>query len=133
MRSPAWKSNDRNAQGSRLRDRHQPLTRRKSLRGGHLQHLEGAEGVLARVGNVQEAVLVLVLLVDAGHQRSGWWQDLVDEDEDGLLWRELDALADDIDELADGEVGWDEILLLIDGGDLGLLDLLADDLGVMLA
>lgn len=74
-----------------------------------------------------------MLLIDARHQGSSWWQDLVDKDEDGLLCSELDALADDEDELADGEVGWDEILLLVDSGDLGLLDLLADDLGVMLA
>lgn len=74
-----------------------------------------------------------MLLVDAGHECRGWWQDLVDENEDGLLWGELDTLADDVDELADGEIGWDEILLLVDGGDLGLLDLLADDLGKLLA
>lgn len=30
-------------------------------------------------------ILVLVLFVDAAHQRGGGWQDLVDEDEDGLL------------------------------------------------
>ena len=74
-----------------------------------------------------------MLLIDARHQGSSWWQDLVDKDEDGLLWRELDTLADDVDELADGEIGWDEILLLVDGGDLGLLNLLADDLGELLA
>ena len=73
-----------------------------------------------------------MLLVDARHQGSGWGQNLVDEDEDGLLGGELDALADDVDELADGEVGWNEILFLVDGGDLGLLNLLADDLGVVL-
>lgn len=78
--------------------------------------------------DVQEAVLVLVLLVDGGHQRGGRRQDLIDEDEDGLLGRELDALADHVDELADGEVGWDQVLLLVDGRDVRLLHLLADDL-----
>ena len=73
-----------------------------------------------------------MLLVDARHQGSGWGENLVDEDEDGLLGGELDALADDVDELANGEVGWNEILFLVDGGDLGLLNLLADDLGVVL-
>lgn len=63
-----------------------------------------AERVLARVADVEEAVLVLVLLVDGAHQCCRGGQDLVDEDEDGLLGRELDALADDVDELADGEV-----------------------------
>jgi hypothetical protein len=78
--------------------------------------------------DVQEAVLVLVLLVDGGHQRGGRRQDLIDEDEDGLLRRELDALADHVDELADGEVGGDQVLLLVDSRDVRLLHLLADDL-----
>lgn len=78
--------------------------------------------------DVEEAVLVLVLLVDGGHERCGRRQDLVDEDEDGLLGRQLDALADDVDELADSEVGGDQVLLLVDGRDVRLLHLLADDL-----
>lgn len=69
-----------------------------------------------------------MLFVDAAHQSGSGWQYLVDEDEDGLLWRELDALADDVDELSDSEVGGDEVLLLIDSCDIRLLDLLADDL-----
>ena len=72
-------------------------------------------------------VLVLVLLVNGRHQRGGRWEHLVDEDEDGFLGRELDALADYVDELAYSEVGGDQVLLLVDGRDVGLLDLLADD------
>lgn len=68
-----------------------------------------------------------MLLVDAAHERSGGWQNLIDEDEDGLLGGELDALADYVDELTDGEVGRYEVLLLIDRRDVRLLDLLADD------
>ena len=68
-----------------------------------------------------------MLLVNRRHQRSGRRQHLIDEDEDCLLGGELDALADYVDELADSEVCRDEILLLVDGGDVGLLDLLADD------
>ena len=56
----------------------------------------------------------LVLFVNAAHQCSSRRQHLIDEDEDSLLWRELDALADNIYELADGEIGWDQIFLLID-------------------
>jgi hypothetical protein len=104
-----------------------------------------AEGVLTRVAvglsvlahfiagacdirNVQETILVLVFLVDAAHERGGGRQDLVDEDEDGLLGAELDALADYIDELTDSQIGGHEVLLLVDGGNVRLLDLLADDL-----
>jgi len=77
--------------------------------------------------DVKETVLVLVLLVDAAHQRSGRRQNLIDEDEDGLLWAQLDALPNHIDELANCEIRGDEILLLIDRRDVGLFNLLADD------
>ena len=73
-------------------------------------------------------VLVLVLLVDAAHERSSGRQDLVDEDEDGLLGGQLDPLADHVDELAYGEICGNEVLLLIDGSDVALFHLLADDL-----
>lgn len=73
-----------------------------------------------------------MLFVDAGHQGSRGRQGLVDKDEDGLLGGQLDALADDIDELANGEVGRHEVLLLVDGRNLALLDLLADNLDTKL-
>jgi len=69
-----------------------------------------------------------VLLVNRRHECSGRREDLIDEDEDGLLGRKLDALADHVDELAHGQVGRDQVLLLIDGRDVRLLNLLADDL-----
>jgi hypothetical protein len=78
--------------------------------------------------DVEEAVLVLVLLVDGGHQRGSRREDLIDEDEDGLLRRELDALADHVDKLSNCEVGGDQVLLLVDDSDVRLLHLLADDL-----
>lgn len=88
--------------------------------------LEVAKGVLARVGDVEEAIFILVLLVDAAHEGGGRRQDGVDKDEDNLLRGELDALPDDVDELAYSEICGDEIFLLVDSGDIGLLDLLAD-------
>ena len=87
-----------------------------------------AECVLARVGHVEEAVLVLVLFVDGAHQSSSRGKLLIHEDEDGLLGRKLNSLADDVDELADGEVCRYQIFLLVDSGDVRFLDLLADDL-----
>ena len=86
------------------------------------------KGAGRNIRDVQETILVLVLFVDAAHERSSGWQDLIDEDEDGLLGGELDALADHVDELAHGEIGWDEVFLLVDGSDIRLLDLFADHL-----
>ncbi len=68
-----------------------------------------------------------MLLVNRRHQRGGRWQHLVDEDEDGLLGRELDALADYINELTNGQVRGHQVLLLVDSRNVGLLDFLADD------
>jgi hypothetical protein len=69
-----------------------------------------------------------MLLVNATHQGSCWGKNLVDKDEDGLLGGQLDSLANDVDELADGQIGRDQVLLLVDGRDIALLDLLADNL-----
>lgn len=86
------------------------------------------------IRDVQKPVLILVLLINAAHECSSRWQNLIDEDEDGLFRAELDALADDVDELADGEVAGHEVLLLVDGRDVALLYLLADHLvGIGLA
>ena len=91
--------------------------------------LRGAKGVLAAVRDVQEAVLILVLLVDGRHERGGGWQDVAThKDEDRLLRTELDALADDVHELAHREVGGYQVLLLVNLRNLALLRLLADDL-----
>ena len=73
-----------------------------------------------------------MLLPARAHQSGSGWKNLIDENEDGLLGRKLDALTDNIDELADGEVGGDQVLLLVDGRDVRLLDLLADNLLMIL-
>ena len=59
-----------------------------------------------------------MLFVDAAHESSSRGQDLIDEDEDSLLRRQLDPLSDDVDELSDCEVRGDQVLLLVDGGDI---------------
>ena len=69
-----------------------------------------------------------MLLVDAAHQGGGGWQNLIDEDEDSLLRRELNSLANNIDELANGEICGNQVLLLVDRSNVALLNLLADDL-----
>ena len=91
-------------------------------------------GVICRVllgkniRNVKEAVLILVLLVYRAHQSGSRRQDFIDEDEDGLLGGKLDPLPNDIDKLTDRQVCRHQVLLLIDGRNVRLLDLLAYDL-----
>jgi len=46
----------------------------------------------------------LVLLIDGAHEGGGWGQDLVNEDEDSLLWRKLDTFPDHVDELSHSEI-----------------------------
>jgi len=45
-----------------------------------------------------------MLLIDGAHKSGGRWEDLIYENEDGLLWRELDSLSNDIDKLPDGQI-----------------------------
>jgi len=107
----------------------------KKTQENRLQRL-AAKGVLSGISDVEEAIFVFVLLIDRAHQSRGRWQHLVDEDEDRLLWRKLDPLADDVDELTDRQVRGDQVFFLIDGSDIRLLDLLADNwnaVGVFLA
>ena len=69
-----------------------------------------------------------MLFVDAAHECSSGRQNLIHENEDGLLGGELYAFADNVDELSHCEVGRHKILLLVDGSDVGLLDLFTNDL-----
>lgn len=105
----------------KLRPNEASCERRRGIYRQARGHSPRPEGVLSRVADVEEAVLipdirsvwghtprrphdVLVLLVDSTHQRRRWGQDLVDEDEDRLLWCELDTLAYNVYELAHGEI-----------------------------
>ena len=79
--------------------------------------------VLARIAHIEEVVLIpdihnesvlptkaratthhhsLVLLVDRAHQRRSWRQGFLHKYENGLLWRKLDPLANNVDKLAYG-------------------------------
>ncbi len=80
------------------------------------------------VRDIQKAVLVLVFLINRTHERCRRRQDLIHEDEYGFLRAKLDAFADDIDELAHGKVGRHQVLLLVDGRNIGFLDLFTNDL-----
>ena len=69
-----------------------------------------------------------MLFIDATHQGGGRRKNLIHEDEDSFFWGELYALADNIDKLSHCEISRDQIFFLVDGSDVRLLDLLADDL-----
>jgi len=45
-----------------------------------------------------------VLLIDGAHKSCGRGEDLIHENEDGFLRRELDSLSDNVDELAHGQI-----------------------------
>ena len=85
---------------------------------------------MARHGDsrdVEEAILILVLLVDGTHERRRGREDLVDKDKDCLFRRELDAFADHVDKLPDRQVGGDEVFLLVNRRNVAPLHLFADD------
>lgn len=46
----------------------------------------------------------LVLLINSTHERRRWRKHLFDEDENGLLRRQLDPFANHVDELAYGQI-----------------------------
>jgi hypothetical protein len=92
----------------------------------HLAHLYfaylgGGEGKLT------VPIFILVLFINTAHQGRSWRQDLIHEDEDGLLRRQLDALSNYIYELANREICRDEIFLLVDSRNVGFFYFLADD------
>lgn len=80
------------------------------------------------VRDVQEAIIILVFFIDAAHQGGSRGEHFVHEDEDSLLGRKLDTLANHVDKLTDREIGWDKVLLLVDSSNVRLFNLLADDL-----
>ena len=77
--------------------------------------------------DVEEAILILVLLVDGTHQGRRGREDLVDKDKDCLFRRELDAFADHVDKLPNGQIGGDEVFLLVNRRNVAPLHLFADD------
>lgn len=93
---------------------------------GSQRHLEQSEGVLAAVGHVEEAVLVLVLLINGRHQGSCRWKSVLHKDEDRLLSAELDPLSDNVHELSNCKVRGDEVLFLVNVRNITLPSLLND-------
>ncbi|TNV84603.1 hypothetical protein FGO68_gene5640 [Halteria grandinella] len=73
--------------------------------------LEGPQSGFICVGDVEEAVSVLPLLIDMGHEGVSLEQVAsVDEEVERVLLRELYALPDDVVEVVRGQVVWHEVL-----------------------
>lgn len=72
-----------------------------------------------------------MFLINRAHERRRGWQDLINKDKDGFLRAELDPFADHIDKLAHCEVGRHQILLLVDGRNIGFLNLFANHLKIL--
>jgi len=67
-----------------------------------------------RVGDIKKEVLLVVLLVKGSHGGRGGRECVVDEEEECVLRPEADPLPDEEVKLADGQVGGDEVLLLVE-------------------
>ena len=65
--------------------------------------------VYLRACDSQETILILLLFVNRGHEGRLLRDDIPDEDEDGPLWWQLDALPDHIHKLPHGQIGGYEV------------------------
>ena len=103
---------ERNTTTSRVRWHFQPalLTKRVLARIAHIKEVvlipENNPGVsvIIRCGPSCGYPGLLVLLVNRAHQSRSWREGFIDEDKDGFLRCELDALANHVDKLADRQV-----------------------------
>ena len=89
---------------------------------------------LVRIGDVEEVVFFVVLLVERPHGGRGGRDHVVDEKEEGVLGPQRHTLADQEVELAHRQVRRHQILLLVQFGDPGLgrpLDDDGDTIGVL--
>ena len=73
-----------------------------------------AKRALQAVVHVEKIVRIFLLMIDANHEFARQRQLVVDENEDRLFCWQSEAFANDVDELAKGEVGRHEELSLVD-------------------
>ncbi|GMR37017.1 hypothetical protein PMAYCL1PPCAC_07212 [Pristionchus mayeri] len=82
---------------------------------------------LVGIGDVEEEILLVMYLVQLSHRRHRLRDDVVDEEEEGVLRTEMDSLPDEEVELSDSEIRRDKILLLVQIPQSALGSLLDDD------
>ncbi|GMR40247.1 hypothetical protein PMAYCL1PPCAC_10442, partial [Pristionchus mayeri] len=69
---------------------------------------------LLGVGHVEEEIFLVMILVELSHRGHRLRNDVVDEEEEGVLGTEIDSLSDEEVELSNCGVSRDEILLLVE-------------------
>jgi len=69
-----------------------------------------------------------VFVINGAHECRRGRKDFINKDENSLFRGKFDPFANDIAELSDCQVGGNEVLFLIDRRDIGLFNLLADNL-----
>lgn len=68
---------------------------------------------LITVGNVEEKVLFMMLLVQQAHGSWGGWNDIVYKEEESILGSQVDSFPDEEVKLAHCQVGGDKVFLLV--------------------
>ena len=81
-----------------------------------------SEGGLSRIKNIQKAVVVAVLIVNINNSVVVRRYDMVvaDEQKYGVVRWQVDAFAYDAEELSEGDIFENEILMFIDVGTRGI-------------
>lgn len=79
------------------------------------------------VGNVEEIVVVLVLVIQRSHRGAGWWDGVVHEEEECFFRFQRNSLADEEIELPNGKVGRNEVFIFVKVSDTGTWRLLNDN------
>jgi len=76
--------------------------------------------------NVQESIFVFLFFIDSTHESSVWRNGIGAKQKEGLFGSQLDALANNIMELADSQVGWNQVLLFVNIRNIGTIRLFAN-------
>uniref|UniRef100_A0A0V0H8P0 Putative ovule protein n=1 Tax=Solanum chacoense TaxID=4108 RepID=A0A0V0H8P0_SOLCH len=79
-----------------------------------LQFAQSPECVFSAVGNIEETIIILLLIVDCRHDCPCWRQHIVNKYEYCLFCTQFDSFTNDIDKLPNCQVSWHKILFLID-------------------
>lgn len=86
-----------------------------------------AKARFTSINNVQEPISILVLLIDASKHGITGRDGAIYIDKDGLLFAHISALADDVQEVGNGEFAREQVFVSVHVGDFGSGSLLQDD------